>query len=240
MLAGGGTIHRKEGRREMIWQTLTGLSRGGRILLAIVALAVLAAGCEQVVRPSRDVESRTYVVEAFDEIETGDGWRIDVRIGSPQSVVLESDDNVLDATTVEVSQGRLSVRLKMETLRPTELQATITVESLVEIEADGGARLDVEGLDATGLDLDLSGGARVTASGRVEELRLATSGGAGVDGSGLQVRLAEVDMSGGSNVDLNVSEAVGGSVSGASVLGVAGHPPAVDVETSGAGRLEVR
>ncbi len=222
---------------------IAGLLRGGRLLVAIVAMGVmlvLLSSCERTVRPSRDVESRSYDVAAFEEIETGDGWRIDVRIGSPQSVVLESDDNLLDATEVEVSQGRLSIRLKFETLRPTVLQGTITVESLTRIQASGNARVAVEGLDGDSLDIDLSGGAQVTARGRVEELRLDTSGGARVDGSGLEVKLARVEMSGGSKVELNVSESVVGSASAVSTLVVEGTPANVDVETSGGAQMDVR
>jgi hypothetical protein len=207
---------------------------------AMVALVGLPAGCDQVVRPSRDVESRTYEVDAFDEIDTGDGWRVDVRIGSPQSVVLESDDNVLDATAVDVSQGRLSILLKMDTLRPTVLQATITVESLEEIAASGGARVEVAGLDTDSLALDLSGQARVTAQGRVEKLVIDLSSGARVDGSELETGSVQVSMSGGAQADLQVRESVVGSVSGSAQLHVSGNPGEVDVDSSGGAAVDIR
>ncbi len=129
-----------------------------------------------------------------------------MRIGSQQSVVLDSDNNVLDATSVDVSQGRLSLLLKMDTLRPTVLQATITVERLEEIAASGGARVEVVGLDTDSLALDLSGQGRVTAPGQVEQLVIDLSRGARVDGSELETGSVQVSISGGAQADQQVRD----------------------------------
>ena len=175
-------------------------------------------------------------VPAFTSIAVSDGIRLRATIGSPQSVEVEAPDEILPVIETTVEDTSLRVRA-LEPYRTNEAVAvSVVVPQLEGITLSGGSPGEVAGLDQPSLAVSLSGGARLTAIGIVEDLQAQLSGGAqGMFGELPNARAA-VSVSGGSQVDLRTSEQVFGSASGGSMLNVAGEPD-LQVVTSGASQV---
>jgi hypothetical protein len=175
-------------------------------------------------------------VSAFSAVEAGGGVRVDLAIGDTQSVVVRTNENLLPVIETEVVGGRLVISGRESYSAPQGVRVTIVVPELTGITLSGGATGQVDGLDASQLAVELSGGAQLAASGTAASLRLEASGGAGAHLDGLHLADADVSLSGGSQAQLHASGRVAGDCSGGSQLDVAGGG-AVDVETSGGSRV---
>ncbi|HET6744409.1 MAG TPA: DUF2807 domain-containing protein [Candidatus Limnocylindria bacterium] len=175
-------------------------------------------------------------VPTFTSVAVGDGIRLRATIGSPLSVEVDAPDEILPIIETAVEDATLRVRA-LDAFRTAEpVEVSVVAPQLEGIALSGGSPGEVAGLDQPSLAVSLSGGARLTAIGIVEDLQAQLSGGAqGMFGELPNARAA-VSVSGGSQVDLRTSEQVFGSASGGSMLNVTGEPN-LQVVTSGASQV---
>lgn len=173
----------------------------------------------------------------FQHLSVGGGLRVEVTSGSPVSVTLAAQANLLPLITTEVAGGQLIVNVKapgVSTSAPMTL--TVVVPDLRSMTLSGGASGTLDATVDT-LALDVSGGASVEATGRARSLALTASSGAQARLAGLVVDSATVIASGGCQAELNVTSTLSGSATGGATIRLA-HPPAsVDVTTSGGGSV---
>jgi hypothetical protein len=180
--------------------------------------------------------TETRSVPTFTSVAVGDGIRLRATIGAPQTVAVNAPDEILPLIETAVADATLRVRAvgAFRTAEPVEV--SVVAPQLEGIALSGGSPGEVAGLDQPSLAVSLSGGARLTAIGIVEDLQAQLSGGAqGLFGELPNARAA-VSVSGGSQVDLRTSEQVFGSASGGSMLNVTGEPE-LQVVTSGASQV---
>ncbi len=169
----------------------------------------------------------------FQHLSVGGGLRVIVRAGSPASVTLSTQANLLPLVVTQVTDGQLIVNVAPPGISSREpVTLTVVVPDLRSITLSGGA---VGTLDAstTELAIDVSGGAQLDATGRVGRLRLMASSGAQARLSGFVADSATVAMSGGSRAELNVVNDVSGTAGGGANLQLSQPPASMTVTTSG-------
>jgi hypothetical protein len=227
--------------------------------IVFVLLAVLAAGCTAA-RPNALFGSGTAVtkdfqVVDFDRVDAAYGFRVTLARGEPFKVTVTTHDNIMQYVRVEKAGDTLKLFVDMRpftTYTINRLEATVTMPALAGVTASGGSRVDVAGFDLQpALEVDLSGGSRLTGdlsaakmrlqtsggssatvAGKADSLNLEASGGGRTDLSRLEVTAATVRLSGGSTVIVNAGE-LSYDLSGGSQLRYTGNPRIVSQNTSG-------
>jgi hypothetical protein len=102
--------------------------------------------------------------------------------------------------------------------------------------ASGGSQGRIEGLDAERLDIGLSGGAGLTATGMATSVALNMTGGSRASLENLTATTITLDLSGGTTATVQASDRVSGSASGGSRVSVLGDAQ-LNVEISGGGEV---
>jgi hypothetical protein len=144
-------------------------------------------------------------------------FHVTATVGSPDSVTLHVDDNVVDTVDVHVPDDTLQVGLKSgSSVHGASLAADVTAQHLAGVEVSGAAQVSLHGaVNAASLDLsasgagqltgsigaqhaglELSGASHVTLSGSVGALDLHASGASNLQGQDLQVSELTVELSG--------------------------------------------
>jgi hypothetical protein len=177
------------------------------------------------VRESREVGD-------FNAIDVGGGIHVRMSIGQPATVELEAEQNILDILTVTVRDGVLTIDNDESYSSPRGVTLTIVAPEFTEIVLSGGADGRLDGLDASGLSVDVSGGADLQAEGQVGQLDVVASGGAKAHLGGLDAESVQLDASGGATVEVSASQRIEGSASGGATVHTSGDA-SVDVSTSG-------
>ena len=217
-----------------------------------ISVTSLALGGLFGVSGSGNVKEETRQVGAFTGLEVSGGIDVDLETGQQEKVVVQADDNLLPLVATEVKQGRLRIYTKESIASRKQLRVQVAAREIQSLKASGGcdvnARLgrvpelslvasggvdmDVSGIDADRVKVELSGGTDVTLLGKAKTADYDASGGVDLDATGLQVETAKVDLSGGVDAEIAVAQQVGGSISGGVDLRVKGHPT-VKVDASG-------
>ena len=200
---------------------------------------------------SGNIQTQTRDTGAFQAISIDyPGAKIIIQQGSPESVEIQADDNLLPQLSTEVLAGRLTIK-STETnwktsVNPTkQVKMTITARDLNEIvlsaevgdlevndlRADalklvlsGGAQIKLNGIQVDLLDSELSGAGDIQASGKANEIRLILSGLGNFNAADLQSGKATIELSGMGNATVRVEKELAATITGAGAVNYFGNP----------------
>lgn len=180
---------------------------------------------------SGPTKSEARSVDAFTHVEVGNGIGLTVHVGGAQAVDVLAQENILPLIKTTVEAGILRIHSTESFTTTAEVTVATSVSALDGISIGGGSQAQIEGLASDHLDVVLSGGAGLAATGRVTDVTLDASGGARADLATLTVETMSVTLSEGATAALSVSDQLTGTASGGAVAMVAGGA-ALNVETS--------
>lgn len=194
-------------------------------------------------------------ISPFNRISISSGFRVGMRFGGEESVVIRIDEGLVDDLVAEVSGGTLSIGVEswgMKFGRATP-EAEIVARKIEAVSISGASLIEWRGAPATShFDLKSSGASRVLGQIEVDSLRAGISGASNVrlegkareaklDASGASVLSFDhlelgdllVHLSGATRAEVGVAAKIAGRLSGASRLTYRGGAALGDVATSG-------
>lgn len=211
-----------------------------RVLVAAAALAlpVVVTACGATPGASADTLVGTGAVATelrdlapFTRVSVGAGMKVVIGEADEQQVAVAAQPNLLPVIETEVADGQLIVTLDAPFVTATEpMTLTLRMTGVESVALSGGA---VGYVEHTGgpLNLDVSGGAQLTAIGDTTELRLTASSGSHAKLGELTADRADIDVNDGSSVELHAVTSVSGTADGGATVTLTTKPARVDVET---------
>lgn len=229
-----------------------------QITVLFFALLLLAS-CRHVTG-SGNIISEKKGVENFTAIDAGSAFAVEVKIGSPLSVLIEADDNLMKYIEAKVEGNTLKLHSKNGlSITDGHFKAYVTVPALDNIESSGAATVNVldelknskriwlhasgagkitAQVDAPEINVESSGAANIKLSGKTKDISAHASGAAGIQAAELQSENAVAHASGAANVHVYASVKVTGDASGAGKVYYKGGATNVAVDESGAGKVK--
>lgn len=197
----------------------------GALLAVAVALAVaaLTVGDGDVTSPSRTVrgsghavtEGRT--VPSFTAVELAGTNAVIVRVGSPRSVAVTADDNLVDHVSTTVRDGRLVIGDVGSFTTRAPMRVSVSVPSLDAVELSDTGSVTVRGVTTSPLAVSLSGTGTI-------DLR------------DLVARDATVVLDGTGDVRVHATGTLDATLTGTGSIRYSGHPT-VTSRTTGTGSI---
>ncbi len=205
-------------------------------------------GSGRVVEESRPISG----VEAVEVANQGDLF---IQIGDEESLVIEAEDNLLDAITSEVRSGRLILGtepgVNLHTTRPIRYYLTVrSLRSLsvfssgdidapaleaerFDIRVSSSGDVSIEELNAGRLEVDItsSGDVRIE-TGAVEEQDIRISSSGNYDASGVDSRQVRARLSSSGDAVVRVEEMLDATLSSSGDLYYMGDPVVAARESS--------
>lgn len=179
------------------------------VLGCAFALA-LFAGCDRAaiagmfnqVSGSGKASTATRSVPEFTRLSIESSVDAVVKIGTPQSVVVEGDDNLLANVRTEVRNGTLVIDTDKSFSTKIGLKVQITVAKLEGLAIDGSGDVSVDGLGGNAFEVGIDGSGDVGVRGTVGDLKLRINGSGDVSIGDLAAKTATVSVSGSGDVRL--------------------------------------
>jgi Putative auto-transporter adhesin, head GIN domain len=203
----------------------------------LAGLLVVAAGCRWGgIMGNGHIVTDTRPVTDFSEIEANGGFQIDWRNGPP-SLTITTDENLLGHITTENVDHRLRLHSHDNIWSRHGIKVTISSPKREGAKLTGAARLNANQLSGHSFAVESTGAARVQLDGAVDDLVTDMTGASKLDADSLRVKTATISSTGASKADVNVSESLKVSITGAGKVVYAGNPANVDKQISGAGSI---
>ena len=209
-----------------------------------VLMLLLFSLCVMAQDGSKNVTTQTRNVATFDGLNVSGIFKVIFTQGEPQSVKIETDDNLMDKVVTEVHNGVLEISTKGNHINnPTRMVAYITAKTLTSLKMSGVSKLTATNkLVAPKLKIDLSGASNVTLSANISNVNCNLSGTAkfDIEGSGdqltadlsgtakltaskFEIKDAKVDASGVGSASINATKSVSLDASGVSKINYTPH-----------------
>lgn len=215
-------------------------------LLSMMLISLLAfqQGCVMRLR-SNSVQGsgvarvQTREVDDFQSINLSGQGQVEVQIGSPQSLEITFDDNLLELVETKVVDGQLTISTRESYNSQLPLLIKITMPSIERAGLSGIGSMTLDGLDGQRLEVRVSGVGQLKASGKVQELLVRLSGTGDADLEELVAESADVTVSGVGNAKIHATQQVNATASGVGGVLIFGNPPEVQSKASGVGTIEM-
>jgi hypothetical protein len=125
------------------------LVRPGIVVIAVLAMTLLAAACDddgETVRGSGSVITEEMAFADFTSVDASNAFEVDIVQSATFSISIRVDDNVLDL--LDVSKEGDTLKLGLESgvsLTNTTLEASITMPTLEGLHLSGASKANVSG-----------------------------------------------------------------------------------------------
>ena len=233
------------------------------IVTVLVLMAILGScrhGWGKRVRGNGNIKTEDRSVGNFKNVEVGGSIDVYVSQGSPASVKLEGDENVIRYVEVNQEGDRLIVKNKdgFDLLPSGQMKIYVTAPVYNKIEVSGASdiigqgkisnpedlELGVSGagdikmeLDAPRVRADISGTGSIHLKGETKETEFSLSGVGSAHCYDLLSENTRVDISGTGSADVYASVGLDAQVSGLGSIHYKGNPTNVKQNVSGAGSI---
>jgi hypothetical protein len=226
-------------------------------LIRIVLALFLCACSLRTVQGSGRLVTESREVRNFDRVSLTGSGEVALTQGDEESLIIETDRNVMQYITSEVEGGKLTLGPERGTIvRPTRLTFTLGVKDLdgltvsssgdiaaesthtdrLEIVVSGSGGVRIDALTAQEVEVRISGSGDVELDGQVKELYLDISGSGKYHGGDLRSETTSVTISGSGEATVWTTESLDASISGSGSVSYYGDPE-TDVSRSGSGEV---
>lgn len=222
------------------------MRRANLILLAPLAgFALVSSGCGfsfmsmalNQTTGSGKIASETRSVPAFSRIESSGSTDLKITIGSPTSLVVEADDNILPLITTTVSGDTLTIGSRGSYSTRHGVTITAVVPSLSALSLAGSGEADISGLDGPAFSVALSGSGDVEAHGTAEQVSVTVAGSGDVHLFDLAAKRANVSVTGSGDIEVNAANELSASVMGSGDISYKGTPAKLEKNVLGSGDI---
>ena len=209
----------------------------------VLLLPLVALGCHHSrraeVRGSGKREIQKRQVPPFTSISTEGAFTIEVTCQKDLSLEVEGDDNILPFVSVEVGNNTLRLSNTNSYSVDEPVKFKISVPNLEGLSVSGAGNIEITGMNNEKFEIDSQGAPSIMVSGSTKIIDIDTSGAGRIDTHNLRATRGIVESKGVSKVELDVSEQLDITVSGAGTVTYQGDP-VVNKTVNGPGRVERR
>ena len=224
--------------------------------ILFISIPLLFLSCTETIKGDGNLTSEERTVESFTDVKVSGMFDVVLVQGEP-SVLIETDQNLLEHISTEVREEVLTVSSGDKYFNTDQLVITVFYRSLEEVKISGACELvtngsinsdellvDISGaaeadltLNVTKFRMELSGGGEIELHGLAEDVEIDISGAAEVHAFNLESKTAEISVSGAGDVEINASEKLEVDISGAGEVDYKGDPE-IKQNISGVGELK--
>jgi predicted small lipoprotein YifL len=183
-------------------------------------------------------------VDDFDSIEMDGAARLEIEVGSAESVTIEAREEIIDRVRTEVRGDTLHIRSKpkdwfISNGRPRVI-VKVTLPELEYLKLEGGNDVRLSGLAGGETRIRAEGAAHIKATGHVEELTVHMAGAGHADLDGLLAEEARVTVDGVGSVYVHPTVSLDATMNGVGAILYTGSPREVNTRMNGLGTIGQR
>jgi hypothetical protein len=210
-------------------------------LLALPVAALMLAGCDEHESDAGPVLTETREVGEFDSIDMEGAARLEISVGSPESLTIEAREDVAKRVNVEVRGDTLHIKSKpkdwfISNGRP-RVTLRITVPKLESLQLEGGNDVRLTGFDGGESRIRAQGAAHIKAKGRLDELTVHMAGAGHADLSDLIADEAKITVDGVGSVYVHPKDTLDATMNGVGAILYTGSPREVNTHMNGLGTI---
>jgi Putative auto-transporter adhesin, head GIN domain len=210
------------------------------LILAAIGIALLVRGggsSSSGVQGSGIAATQTRTVPGFSGLDLAGSNNVTVVVGSPQSVVVHADSNLISHVTTQVVAGTLVIGDTGNFSTRAPMSVDVSVPSLTALNLSGDGQISVSGINASRLTVTISGSGLLYATGTATGLDVTVSGDGEAQLTGLTARDVQAVVSGSGAIQVTATNSLDAAVPGSGEITYSGNPSQVTTSVTGSGAV---
>jgi hypothetical protein len=229
-----------------------------RILIALWIAAPLSLMAQSGINGEGDVVKQEIQLETITGIDFSFAGDVILTQGSPQRIVMEGQQNILDNIKREVRNGVWHAEFDKNVRNAKPVKITITLAKLTDVAVSGSGNVSttntftgLAGVDAaiagsgeidlsiqaTDVEAAISGSGNIKLSGSASSVEIAISGSGNVHAEEMKTGDCEVAISGSGDALVHCTGSLETAISGSGDVRYKGDAPKIRASVSGSGNV---
>lgn len=229
--------------------------------LAVLVATAATGACawsDASIQPSGTIRQETRAVTGFTGLGLAVPGRVELRQGSPESVTVEADDNLLPEIQTVVEGGKLMIRFarKLSVGGKPVIRITVTaprIESIsvsgsgdvvaaslavptLAIAVSGSGDVKLANVQVDTLKASIAGSGDIQAGGKATEIVAKIAGSGDLDTGKLEASRVSVSIAGSGDAVVRAAESLSASIAGSGDVRYHGDPT-VTKSVAGSGKV---
>ena len=222
-------------RRKSIGVAIVQFLGIGAVIYAMFGMS--GCGLGPGVRGSGVAKTETREVDAFTRVEGAGSADIAIETGARQSVVVETDDNILPLIDTTVKGDKLVITSHGTYSTRLGVKITIVVPVLDEARISGSGNITASGVSGKGFAAHISGSGNIRVSGSTDSLTASIAGSGSIDASKLPAGAADVQVTGSGNIKVVATQSLHAEITGSGDVRYGGNPARIQKRVTGSGNV---
>jgi hypothetical protein len=207
-------------------------------VICLFSLVFLCSCFGPKVRGNGTIKTETRSFSSFETITCDGGYEIQITCGAPQSVAIETDENLLSSIKTEVSGNELRIYTK-KNLFPTDgIRIVISVPHLTDFTVDGSSKGDIKNIKADSFHFTGNGSSHVNLSGVADKLKITINGSGDINADSLMAQEAKVRIEGSGDIRCHAINSLDVHIDGSGSVKYIGEPKHIDQSINGSGSIK--
>ena len=211
------------------------------MMLPVLMLLVCITSCsddDDTIFGSGNLTTEIRTVDLFTKISSESVFEVTVTQGTPQSVEIIADNNIVNYVKTEVSGNELRLYLEDDyNYRDIALKANIVVGSLNGLKNYGAGDLHVHNIDNSGaFSIENEGSGDIEIDGVSTSLSIKNTGSGDILGFDFLVEDCTIDIEGAGDVKISCSDNLDVDIEGSGNVYYKGNPT-INTNISGSGTV---
>lgn len=189
------------------------------------------------IKGNGNVRTEQRAISDFSEVHADGMFDIEWKSGAP-ALSITTDDNLLPLVEGTVSDNHLRLHVRERILPTHGLKVVVSSLNRSGAKLKGASNVVARGLTGSSFAVDTTGAAEVTLDGAVEMLVADMTGASELNAKNLQTKTSEISTTGAADAEVNVSETLRVTITGAGSVAYHGNPKTVEKKITGAGDIK--
>ena len=231
----------------------------------ITALLCICISCRsfscsgEVIKGNGKIETKSFPQNNFNALSISGGWTADIRYSETFSIQIETDENIFPDLDVFLTGTTLNIGFKSGySISPTQCKVSITMPALIKLQTAGSLTavissfnmpkdsmsIDIAGsgnitardITVNTLNVDVSGSADFSATGKAENMIADISGSGDIKTTDFETEKADISISGSGSAKVWVTRHLKAEIGGSSSVRYKGNP-VIETKSSGMGNI---
>ena len=231
----------------------------------ITALLCICISCRsfscsgEVIKGNGKIETKSFPQNNFNALSISGGWTADVRYSETFSIQIETDENIFPDLDVFLTGTTLNIGFKSGySISPTQCKVSITMPALIKLQTAGSLTavissfnmpkdsmsIDIAGsgnitardITVNTLNVDVSGSADFSATGKAENMIADISGSGDIKTTDFETEKADISISGSGSAKVWVTRHLKADIGASGSIRYKGNP-VIETKSSGSGRI---
>ena len=206
-------------------------------LVLSIILSISSCSKDDMIAGSNNIISEFRDVATFSKVSSEGSFTVNIIQGSAQSLEVSANDNIMNRLKTTVSDNTLRIYVLDGSYSNTQVEVTITMPNINELQNDGSGDISVLGLNSEGnMKVENTGSGDISISGSINNLDIRNEGSGSFYGAQFMSTTTDLENNGSGDCEVYSTEVLNVKIEGSGDVYYIGNPT-IDTNISGSGNI---